>query len=107
MMEPRYIIIKYKASDPNARADALAVEKIPDLDSWKKIGEMTSSLGTVYDLYESPDQRKVAQVDKNLVIYLIMEDGRLSYMNPRTMDALQRMKEIEEFLREKVKRPKL
>ena len=85
----------------------MAVEKIPDLSSWRKIGEMTSSLGTVYDLYENPDQRKVAQVDKNLVIYLIMEDGKLSYMNPRTIDAIQRMKEIEEYLREKVKRPKL
>jgi hypothetical protein len=106
-MEPRYIIIKYETIDSNPGADAMAVEKIPDLDSWKKIGEMTSSLGTVYDLYESPDQRKVAQVDKNLVIYLIMENGRLSYMNPRTIDALQRMKEVEEFLREKVKRPKL
>jgi hypothetical protein len=106
-MEPRYIIIKYETIDSNPGADAMAVEKIPDLDSWKRIGEMTSSLGTVYDLYESPDQRKVAQVDKNLVIYLIMEDGRLSYMNPRTIDALQRMKEVEEFLREKVKRPEL
>ena len=106
-MEPRYIIIKYETIDSNPGADAMAVEKIPDLDSWSKIGEMTSSLGTVYDLYESPDQRKVAQVDKNLVIYLIMEDGKLSYMNPRTIDALQRMKEIEEFLREKVKRPEL
>jgi len=85
----------------------LAVEKIPDLDSWRKIGEMTSSLGTVYDLYESPDQRKVAQVDKNLVIYLIMEEDRLSYINPRTIDALQRMKEVEEFLRENVRRPEL
>lgn len=85
----------------------MAVEKIPDLSSWRKIGEMTSSLGTVYDLYENPDQRKVAQVDKNLVIYLIMEDGKLSYINPRTIDALQRMKEVEEFLREKVRRPKL
>lgn len=94
-------------SDSNLRADALAVEKIPDLSSWRKIGEMTSSLGTVYDLYESPDQRKVAQVDKNLVIYLIMEDGKLSYMNPRTIDALQRMKEVEEFLSEKVRRPEL
>jgi hypothetical protein len=106
-MEPRYIIIKYETIDSNPGADAMAVEKIPDLDSWKKIGEMTSSLGTIYDLYESPDQRKVAQVDKKLVIYLIMEDGRLSYMNPRTIDALQRMKEVEEFLREKVKRPEL
>ena len=85
----------------------MAVEKIPDLSSWRKIGEMKSSLGTVYDLYESPDQRKVAQADKNLVIYLIMEDGKLSYMNPRTIDALQRMKEVEEFLREKVRRPVL
>ncbi len=85
----------------------MAVEKIPDLDSWRKIGEMTSSLGTVYDLYESPDQRKVAQVDKNLVIYLIMEEDRLSYINPRTIDALQRMKEVEEFLRENVRRPEL
>lgn len=85
----------------------MAVEKIPDLCSWRKIGEMTSSLGTVYDLYENPDHRKVAQVDKNLVIYLIMEDGKLSYINPRTIDALQRMNEIEEFLREKVRRPKL
>ena len=85
----------------------MAVEKIPDLSSWRKIGEMTSSLGTVYDLYESPDQRKVAQVDKNLVIYLIMEDGKLFYMNPRTIDALQRMKEVEKFLTEKVRRPEL
>ena len=85
----------------------MTVEKIPDLSSWRKIGEMTSSLGTVYDLYESPDQRKVAQVDKNLVIYLIMEDGKLSYMNPRTIDALQRMNEVEEFLSEKVRRPEL
>jgi hypothetical protein len=106
-MEPRYIIIKYEISDSNLGADALAVEKIPDLSSWRKIGEMTSSLGTVYDLYENPDQRKVAQVDKNLVIYLIMEDGKLSYMNPRTIDALQRMKEVEEFLSEKVRRPEL
>lgn len=85
----------------------MAVEKIPDLSSWRKIGEMTSGLGTVYDLYESPDQSKVAQVDKNLVIYLIMEDGKLSYMSPRTIDALQRMKEVEEFLSEKVRRPEL
>lgn len=85
----------------------MAVEKIPDLSIWRKIGEMTSSLGTVYDIYESPDHRKVAQVDKNLVIYLIMKDGKLSYMNPRTIDAIQRMKEIEEFLSEKVRRPKL
>lgn len=85
----------------------MAVEKIPDLSSWRKIGEMTSSLGTVYDLYESPDHQKVAQVDKNLVIYLIMEDGKLTYMSPRTIDALQRMKEVEEFLSEKVRRPEL
>lgn len=85
----------------------MAVEKIPDLDSWRKIGEMTSSLGIVYDLYESPDRRKVAQVDKNLVIYLIMENGRISYMNPRTLDALQRMKEVDKFLREKIRRPEL
>jgi len=94
-------------SDSNLRADALAVEKIPDLSSWRKIGEMTSSLGTVYDLYESSDHQKVAQVDKNLVIYLIMEDGKLTYMNPRTIDALQRMKEVEAFLSEKVRRPEL
>ncbi|HUV55069.1 MAG TPA: hypothetical protein VMW03_07685 [Candidatus Krumholzibacteriaceae bacterium] len=85
----------------------MAVEKIPDLSSWSKIGEMTSSLGTTYDIYENPDHRKVAQVDKNLVIYLIMEDGKLSYMNPRTIDALQRMKEVEEFLSEKIRRPEL
>ena len=91
----------------NLKTNNLATEKIPDLGSWRKIGEMTSSLGIVYDLYESPDRGKIAQVDKDLVIYLIIENGKLYYMNPRTIDALQRMKEVKEFLREKVKRPEL
>ncbi|MBN2335408.1 hypothetical protein JXL21_07580 [Candidatus Bathyarchaeota archaeon] len=85
----------------------MAVEKVPDLTSWRKIGKMKSALGTDYDLYESPDKKKVAQVDKSLVIYLILEEGQLSYMNPRTVDAMQRMKEIQEYLKEKAERPEL
>jgi hypothetical protein len=81
--------------------------KTPDLSSWKKLGDMKTKLGKTFALYESPDGKKVAQVDDGMMIHMIIEDGKPVYLNPTTMDGLKRMSEIQQFLKEKAKRPDL
>ncbi|MCW4050052.1 MAG: hypothetical protein NWE89_10000 [Candidatus Bathyarchaeota archaeon] len=82
----------------------MSVQKVPDLSSWKKVGRMNTALGTSYDLYESPDQLMVAQVDDDLIIYLILKNGELHYMNPKTVDGLKRMKEVKEALKKQIRK---
>ncbi len=77
-----------------------------DLSKWRKVTDMTTPLGTTYELYESLDESKIAQVDpKSKTIYLIIEKGKIVYLNSKTMDGLKRMKEIKEHLKGKEKRP--
>lgn len=83
------------------------IKKTPDLSSWKKLGDMNTSLGKKFTLYESPDGKKVAQVDKNMMIHMIIQDGKPVFLNPKTMDSLKRMHEVKKFLMEKAKRPDL
>lgn len=64
---------------------------------------MKSDLGTEYFLYELPDETKIAQVDKDWMIYLVLQDGNLAYINPKTTDGLKRMKEIQKYLKGKTK----
>jgi hypothetical protein len=83
----------------------LRVQKTPDLHSWKKIGDMHTALGKDFSLYESPDGSKLAQVDSDMLIHMIIADGKPVYMSPKVVDALKRVSEIKRFLREKAKRP--
>jgi sucrose-6-phosphate hydrolase SacC (GH32 family) len=85
----------------------LRVQKVPDLHSWKKIGDMHTALGKEFILYESPDGTKLAQVDGDMLIHLIIEDGKPVYMNPKVVDTLKRVAEIKHYLRNKAKRPSL
>lgn len=85
----------------------MRVSKTPDLNSWKKLGDMKTNLGKKFALYESPDGAKVAQVDGDMMIHMIIQNGKPVYMNPKTMDGLKRMAEVKKFLREKAKRPDL
>lgn len=85
----------------------MRITKTPDLSSWKKIGDMNSKLGKKFALYESPDGKKIAQVDGDMMIHMIIQDGKAVFLNPTTMDGLKRMAEIRKFLKEKAKRPDL
>ncbi len=85
----------------------MRVTKTPDLNSWNKIGDMKTSLGKEFALYESPDGEKLAQVDSEMMIHMIIQDGKPVYLNPKTMDGLKRMAEVKKFLKEKAKRPDL
>ena len=85
----------------------MRITKTPDLSSWKKIGDMNSKLGKKFALYESPDGKKIAQVDGDMMIHMIIQDGKAVFLNPTTMDGLKSMAEIRKFLKEKAKRPDL
>lgn len=83
----------------------LRIQKTPDLHSWKKIGDMKTALGKEFTLYESPDGKRVAQVDKDMLIHMIIVDGKPVYMDPRVVDALKRVAEIRRYLKDSAKRP--
>lgn len=101
-------IIKYRRAEVRPEGDRhLRIHKTPDLSSWKKIGDMQTALGKEFTLYESPDGARVAQVDKDMLIHMIIEDGKPVYMNPKVIDSLKRVAEIRNFLKEKAKRPEL
>ena len=85
----------------------MRVTKTPDLSSWKKLGDMKTKLGKKFALYESPDGKKVAQVDGDMMIHMIIQDRKPVFLNPTTMDGLKRMGEVNKFLKEKAKRPEL
>ncbi len=83
----------------------MRVTKTPDFSSWNKLGDMNTSLGKKFTLYESPDGKKIAQVDNEMMIHMIIQDGKPVFLNPKTMDGLKRMAEVRKFLKEKAKRP--
>ena len=85
----------------------MRIQKTPDLHSWKKIGDMQTALGKEFTLYESPDGSKIAQVDDDMLIHMIIENGKPVYMNPNMIDALKRVAEVRHYLKDKAKRPKL
>ena len=85
----------------------MRIRKTPDLSCWNKLGTMTTGLGKKFHLYESPDGKRVAQVDDDLMIHMIIEDGKPIYLNPTTIDSLKRMAEIQKYLKESSKRPEL
>ena len=85
----------------------MRVTKTPDLTSWKKLGDINTKLGKKFGLYESPDGKKVAQVDGDMMVHMIIQDGKPVFLNPTTMDGLKRMAEVNKFLKEKSKRPEL
>jgi len=85
----------------------LRVQKTPDLHSWKKLGEMQTALGKEFTLYESPDGSKIAQVDTDMLIHMIIQDGKPVYMSPKVVDALKRVAEVRRYLKDMAKRPKL
>jgi hypothetical protein len=85
----------------------LRVQKNPDLHSWKKIGEMQTALGKEFTLYESPDGTKIAQVDSDMLIHMIIQGGKPVYMSPDMVDALKRVAEVRRYLKDMANRPKL
>lgn len=85
----------------------MKIRKTPDLSSWKKLGTMTTGLGKEFHLYESPDGKRVAQVGEELMIHMIIEDGKPVYLNPKTTGSLKRMAELQKHLKESSKRPEL
>ena len=85
----------------------MRIQKTPDLHSWKKIGDMQTALGKEFSLYESPDGKKIAQVDSGMLIHMIIQDGKPVYMSPKVIDALKRVAEIRNYLKDKAQRPEL
>ena len=85
----------------------MRIKKTPDLSRWKKLGDMNTKLGKKFALYESPDGKKVAQVDGDMMVHMIIQDGKPVFLNPKTMHGLKRMGEVNKFLKEKAKRPDL
>ena len=85
----------------------MRIRKTRDLCCWNKLGTMTTGLGKKFHLYESPDGKKVAQMDDDLMIHMIIEDGKPIYLNPATTDSLKRMAEIQKYLKDSSKRPEL
>lgn len=68
---------------------------------------MQTALGKEFTLYESPDGSRVAQVDSDMHIHLIIKEGKPVFMSPKVVDALKRVAEIRGYLKHKSKRPKL
>ena len=64
---------------------------------------MKTALGKEFSLYESPDGRRIAQVDKDMLIHMIIVDCVPVYMDPRVIDALKRVAEIRQYLGDSVK----
>ena len=64
---------------------------------------MKTALGKEFSLYESPDGTRVAQVDKDMLIHMIIVDGKPVYMDPRVVDALKRVAEIRRHLQKSAK----
>jgi hypothetical protein len=60
---------------------------------------MTTALGKEFMLYESPDGQKIAQVDQDMLIQMIIQDGKPVYMNPKIIDALKRVAEVRRYLK--------
>ena len=85
----------------------MKVKKIPNLSNWKKVGTMKTPMGREFLLFESPDESKIAQVNPDLVIQMIIEDGEAVYINPDIVDKLSRMKFLQNYLKELYKRPEL
>jgi len=83
------------------------VKKIPDLSSWKKVGTMKTPLGREFLLYESPDESRIAQVNPNLVIQMIIKDGEAVYINPDMVDKLSRMRFLQKYLKKMSEKPEL
>jgi hypothetical protein len=85
----------------------MKVKKIPDFTSWKKIGTMKTPLGREFLLYESPDESRIAQVNPDLVIQMIIEDGEAIYINPDIVDKLGRMRFLQNYLKKMSEKPEL
>jgi len=68
---------------------------------------MKTALGKEFTLYESPDGKRIAQVDKDMLIHMIIVDGKPVYLNPNVVDALKRVAEIRQHLKKTAKRVKL
>ena len=68
---------------------------------------MKTPMGREFLLFESPDESKIAQVNPDLVIQMIIEDGEAVYINPDIVDKLSRMKFLQNYLKELYKRPAL
>ena len=85
----------------------MKVKKIPDLSSWKKVGTMKTPLGREFLLYESPDESRIAQVNPNLVIQMIIKDGEAVYINPDIVDKLSRMRFLQNYLKKISEKPEL
>jgi hypothetical protein len=85
----------------------LRVQKTPDIKSWKKINKKETTLGKEFTLYESPDGSRIAQVDEDMHIHIIIKDGKPVYVNPKVIDAFKRVAEIKRYLKDKSNRPNL
>ena len=68
---------------------------------------MQTALGKEFTQYESPDGQKIAQVDSEMLIHMIIQDGKPVYMSPKVIDALKRVAEVRRYLKDKSERPKL
>jgi hypothetical protein len=85
----------------------MKVKKISDLSSWKNVGTMKTPMGREFLLFESPDESKIAQVNSDLVIQMIIEDGEAVYINPDIVNKLSRMRFLQNYLKDLYKRPEL
>ena len=68
---------------------------------------MKTPMGREFLLFESPDESKIAQVNPDLVIQMIIEDGEAIYINPEIVDKLSRMRFLQNYLKDLYKRPEL
>ena len=68
---------------------------------------MKTALGKEFTLYESPDGEKIAQGDSEMLIHMIIQDGKPVYMSPKVIDALKRVAEVRRYLKDNAERPKL
>jgi hypothetical protein len=60
---------------------------------------MKTALGKEFTLYESPDGKRVAQVNEDMLIHMIIVDGKPVYMNRKVADALKRVAEVRSYLK--------
>jgi len=85
----------------------LRLLKTLDGAGWRKVGEMSTPLGKRFLLYESLDGSRVAQVDEEGVVQLIVEGGRAIYIDSRVVDVMVRVAELKAYLEGSVSRPDL
>lgn len=65
---------------------------LDDLEGWKKLFTTSSSMGSTYAAFLSPDKTKLAQVhleDREITLIFNRETKKIEYIHPTTLEGMK------------------